>query len=67
VNEPLTIGLAASIEGQRPSWFLIQPVLVSRIVTFFDRSDMNVIAFVAPIPPHRPILIGPDTHRRPPL
>ncbi|MBO0711567.1 MAG: MFS transporter [Acetobacteraceae bacterium] len=48
MNEPATIDLAASIEGQRLSWFLIQLVLVSWIVTFFDGFDMNVIAFVAP-------------------
>lgn len=48
MNTPATIDLAPAIEGQRLSWFLIQLVFVSWVVTFFDGFDMNVIAFVAP-------------------
>jgi AAHS family 4-hydroxybenzoate transporter-like MFS transporter len=36
------------IEHQKLSRFIIQLIVVSWIVTFFDGFDMNVIAFVAP-------------------
>lgn len=42
------VDIAAIIEGQRLSPFLLRLVLVSWIVTFFDGFDMNVIAFAAP-------------------
>jgi MFS transporter, AAHS family, 4-hydroxybenzoate transporter len=42
------IDIAAIIEGQRLSPFLVRLVLVSWIVTFFDGFDMNAIAFAAP-------------------
>lgn len=36
------------IESQKLSRFVVQLVVISWIVTFFDGFDMNVIAFVAP-------------------
>ena len=36
------------IENQKLSGFIIQLIVVSWIVTFFDGFDMNAIAFVAP-------------------
>ncbi len=49
MSEMRRIDVAAIIEGQRLSWFLVRLVLVSWIVTFFDGFDMNVIAFAAPV------------------
>ena len=40
--------LSEIIENQKLSRFIIQLLVVSSIVTFFDGFDMNVIAFVAP-------------------
>lgn len=42
------IDLSEIIEGQSLGRFVIQLVIISWVVTFFDGFDMNVIAFVAP-------------------
>lgn len=47
VDRPIT-DVSEIIESQKLSRFIIQLVIVSWIVTFFDGFDMNVIAFVAP-------------------
>ncbi len=46
--EPGTIDVAALIEHQRLTPFIIRLVVLSWIITFFDGFDINVISFVAP-------------------
>jgi MFS transporter, AAHS family, 4-hydroxybenzoate transporter len=48
VADQRIIDLSEIIEGQNLGRFIIQLVIISWIVTFFDGFDMNVIAFVAP-------------------
>jgi AAHS family 4-hydroxybenzoate transporter-like MFS transporter len=47
LDRPIT-DVSEIIENQKLSGFLLQLIVVSWIVTFFDGFDMNVIAFVAP-------------------
>ncbi|MGO8919231.1 MAG: MFS transporter, partial [Stellaceae bacterium] len=49
MSDRRSIDIAAIVENQRLSPFLVRLVLVSWIVTFFDGFDMNVIAFAAPV------------------
>jgi AAHS family 4-hydroxybenzoate transporter-like MFS transporter len=49
VTDRAIIDVSAIIEGQKLNRFLVQLVVVSWIVTFFDGFDMNVIAFAAPV------------------
>ena len=43
-----TVDVAAIIERQKLSGFLVGLVAISWVITFFDGFDMNVIAFAAP-------------------
>ena len=49
MSERPTVDVAAIIEGQRLTPFLVRLVVLSWIVTFFDGFDMNAISFAAPV------------------
>jgi AAHS family 4-hydroxybenzoate transporter-like MFS transporter len=49
VTDRAVIDVSAIIEGQKLNRFLVQLVVVSWIVTFFDGFDLIVISFAAPV------------------